>query len=57
MRINHASRLIATFFVVAICTVAAQAQEKPCPTASKFGPDDQIGNLNHNRLGRHWLAN
>ncbi|MBK9163501.1 MAG: cyclase family protein [Acidobacteria bacterium] len=23
------------------------AQEKPCPTASNFGPNDQIGNINH----------
>ncbi|MFN0277836.1 MAG: cyclase family protein [Pyrinomonadaceae bacterium] len=23
------------------------AQQTPCPTASKFGPDDQIGNLNY----------
>ena len=28
-------------------TVGAYAQQKPCPTASKFGPDDQIGNLNY----------
>ena len=27
--------------------IAAQAQQKPCLTASKFGPDDQIGNLNY----------
>lgn len=47
MRMNYASRLLAPVVIVAICTVAAQAQEKPCPTASKFGPDDQIGNLNH----------
>lgn len=26
---------------------AVQAQQKPCPTASKFGPDDQIGNVNY----------
>lgn len=25
----------------------AQAQEKSCATASRFGPDDQIGNLNY----------
>lgn len=44
---NHASRLLATFVLVAICTVVAQAQEKPCLTASKFGPEDQVGNVNH----------
>ena len=25
----------------------AQAQQPRCPTASRFGPDDQVGNLNH----------
>jgi len=25
----------------------AQAQQKPCQTASKFGPDDQVGNVNY----------
>lgn len=47
MRINHASGLLATVVIVAICRVAAEAQEKPCPTASKFGTDDQVGNVNH----------
>jgi len=27
--------------------ITASAQDKPCPTASKFGPDDQIGNVNY----------
>jgi kynurenine formamidase len=27
--------------------VGAHAQQKPCLTASKFGPDDQIGNVNY----------
>ena len=36
--------LIAIF---ALFTVVAQAQQKPCLTASKFGPDDQIGNVNY----------
>lgn len=27
--------------------ICAHAQQKPCLTASKFGPDDQIGNLNY----------
>src|ERR1700752_4964150 len=27
--------------------IYAHAQQKPCLTASKFGPDDQIGNLNY----------
>jgi kynurenine formamidase len=43
MRIR-ALTLIATF---ALFTIATQAQQKPCLTASKFGPDDQIGNVNY----------
>ncbi len=27
--------------------ITSYAQDKPCPTASKFGPDDQIGNVNY----------
>jgi len=33
--------------IVALLTITAQAQQKPCLTASKFGPDDQIGNVNY----------
>ena len=33
--------------VVAIISTAMLAQEKPCQTASKFGPNDQIGNVNY----------
>lgn len=33
--------------VLALLTIAAAAQGKPCPTASAFGPDDQIGNVRH----------
>lgn len=37
--------------VVAVCLVIAvvggSAQQKPCATASKFDPEDQIGNLNY----------
>src|SRR6476659_1016314 len=43
MRI-HPLKLIAT---LALFTLSAQAQQKPCLTASKFGPDDQIGNVNY----------
>src|SRR5215468_1306557 len=43
MRI-HPLTLIA---IVALLTITAQAQQKPCLTASKFGPDDQIGNVNY----------
>lgn len=47
MRTNLAARLSAACAVIAVCTLGALAQQKPCPTASKFGPDDQIGNLNY----------
>jgi kynurenine formamidase len=33
--------------IVLTCAFAVRAQQKPCPTASKFGPDDQIGNVNY----------
>lgn len=40
-------RLAAWAFVTLIAAGAAGEQEKRCPTASRFGPDDQVGNLNH----------
>jgi len=40
----HPLKLIATF---ALLTLAVHAQQKPCLTASKFGPDDQVGNVNY----------
>lgn len=43
MRINSAAKLCA---VLVVFTFSASAQQKPCLTASKFGSDDQIGNLN-----------
>ena len=43
MRI-HPLKLVAAF---ALFTIVTQAQQKPCLTASKFGPDDQIGNVNY----------
>jgi kynurenine formamidase len=42
---NRKLPLISTLIFVSIIT--ASAQDKPCPTASKFGPDDQIGNINY----------
>src|ERR1044071_1979593 len=33
--------------LLVVINVCAHAQQKPCLTASKFGPDDQIGNLNY----------
>ena len=38
---------IATLFLTLSMTTSAYAQQKPCPTASKFGPTDQIGNANY----------
>jgi kynurenine formamidase len=47
MGMNSAARLAAACAVVVVFTVGAQARQKPCLTASKFGPDDQVGNLNY----------
>jgi len=42
---NSAARLAAAFVIVVVFIIDARAQG-PCLTASKFGPQDQIGNLN-----------
>lgn len=35
-------------FVLLVCALgSAQTPQKPCSTESKFGPDDQIGNVNY----------
>ena len=47
MRMSFAARLSAACAIVVVFTVGARAQQKPCLTASKFGPADQIGNLNY----------
>src|ERR1051326_2509959 len=44
MAIKSASKVVALFVTF---TASAAAQQKPCLTASKFGPDDQIGNVNY----------
>jgi kynurenine formamidase len=46
MRMNSARLSVACVLVVVI-TAGTSAQQKPCATASKFGPDDQVGNLNY----------
>ena len=33
--------------IALMCAMAALAQQKPCATASKFGPDDQSGNVRY----------
>jgi hypothetical protein len=42
-----ASVRFAACAIVVVVSAIAQAQQKPCATASKFGPDDQIGNVNY----------
>jgi kynurenine formamidase len=44
---NSAIGLCAAFSTIVVFTVVAAAQQKPCVTASKFGPADQIGNMNY----------
>lgn len=46
MTINSLATVPAVFLAVLVFTLNAYAQG-PCLTASKFGPTDQIGNLNH----------
>ncbi len=40
-------RLWKPLLIIVWASAFIQAQEKPCPTASKFGPDDQLGNVRH----------
>ena len=47
MRLNITSRFAACGVAVVFFAGVAFAQPKPCATASKFGPDDQIGNVNY----------
>ena len=41
------TRTLTLFALFVMCVAHANAQQKPCLTASKFGPDDQIGNVNY----------
>jgi kynurenine formamidase len=43
----YEARLSAACVIVVVLAAGALAQQKPCLTASKFGPGDQIGNLNY----------
>ena len=47
MRMKTAARLPTAWAIIVVLTVVAHAQQKPCLTASKFGPDDQVGNLRY----------
>jgi hypothetical protein len=44
---NSAAGLSVACALVVVFAVSSHAQKKPCLTASKFGPGDQIGNLNY----------
>ena len=43
---TSAARMSVVFVCFIVFTVSSSAQG-PCLTASKFGPQDQLGNLNH----------
>ena len=40
-------KLCLSLALLAFINIGASAQQKPCLTASKFGPEDQVGNLNY----------
>lgn len=44
---NKQLKAFVTSSAILLFAVAASAQQQPCTTASKFGPNDQIGNLNY----------
>jgi kynurenine formamidase len=44
---KRAAKLVASCALTTLIAIAASGQQKPCLTASKFGPDDQIGNMNY----------
>lgn len=44
---RSASWLAACAFAAVVAADAAEAQQERCLTASRFGPADQVGNLNH----------
>lgn len=47
MRTNPSVKLLNVLALLVAYMAVAVAQQKPCLTASKFGPDDQIGNVNY----------
>ena len=46
-RISISFRIIAAFSIGIVLSVVCFPQQKPCETVSKFGADDEIGNLNY----------
>jgi kynurenine formamidase len=49
-------RLAVIWTIIMGFSISMMAQDKPCPTASKFGPDDQIGNVNYITLAKTLAA-
>src|ERR1043165_1957291 len=47
MKTKSPIKALALVALFAACATTATAQQTPCLTASKFGPDDQIGNVNY----------
>lgn len=41
------AKLCMSWALLLVLNTCAHSQQKPCLTASKFGPDDQIGNVNY----------
>ena len=44
---NKISKAFTAASLLLITAVATFAHQQPCATASKFGPDDQVGNMNY----------
>lgn len=47
MRMLFEVRCLVIWTMTLVFSVSVLAQDQPCPTASKFGPNDQIGNVNY----------
>jgi kynurenine formamidase len=47
MKDRDVARSLVIYAFVFFIAIPAFGQQKPCATASKFGPDDQIGNVNY----------
>ncbi len=47
MRMKIGTRSAVVCASVFLLVGGSSGQQKPCPTASKFGPDDQLGNVRH----------
>ena len=47
MKIVTGSRALAVLTTALLLPIASHAQTRPCDTASKFGPDDEAGNVRY----------